>query len=83
MDPFGIFEEMHWLNEIFTDPNIVKVLHGADRDVLWLQRDFSVFFVNMFDTGPALYSRSCTLQTPSTTDICGPSSSGELVTHTH
>lgn len=53
VDPFGIFEEMHWLNEIFTDPNIVKVLHGADRDVLWLQRDFSVFFVNMFDTGQA------------------------------
>eukprot|EP00927_Polykrikos_kofoidii_P024243 TRINITY_DN22087_c0_g1_i1.p1 TRINITY_DN22087_c0_g1~~TRINITY_DN22087_c0_g1_i1.p1 ORF type:complete len:1001 (-),score=217.32 TRINITY_DN22087_c0_g1_i1:313-3315(-) len=53
IDPFNIFEEMHMLNEIFSDPKIVKVLHGADRDVIWLQRDFSVFFVNMFDTGLA------------------------------
>eukprot|EP00929_Paragymnodinium_shiwhaense_P072987 TRINITY_DN37063_c0_g2_i1.p1 TRINITY_DN37063_c0_g2~~TRINITY_DN37063_c0_g2_i1.p1 ORF type:complete len:935 (+),score=298.06 TRINITY_DN37063_c0_g2_i1:121-2925(+) len=53
VDPFNIFEEMHMLNEIFTDPRIVKVLHGADRDVTWLQRDFSVFIVNMFDTGLA------------------------------
>ena len=48
-----IFEELHELNTIFTDPSIVKVLHGADRDVLWLQRDFSVYLVNMFDTGQA------------------------------
>lgn len=25
------------LNEIFTDPKIVKVFHGADMDVIWLQ----------------------------------------------
>jgi len=53
IDPFDIFEQMHWLNEIFTDPSILKVLHGADRDVQWLQRDFSVYLVNMFDTGQA------------------------------
>ena len=41
---------MHWLNQSFTDPNIVKVLHGAQMDVLWLQRDFGVYIVNLFDT---------------------------------
>jgi len=53
VDPFDMFEQMHMLNEIFSDPIIVKVLHGADRDIIWLQRDFSVFVVNMFDTGQA------------------------------
>lgn len=60
IDPFDMFEQMHWLNEIFTDPSILKVLHGADRDVQWLQRDFSVFIVNMFDTG--LATRALRLQ---------------------
>jgi len=32
---------------------ISQVLHGADFDVQWLQRDFSVYIVNMFDTGQA------------------------------
>ena len=27
-----------------------KVLHGCDSDVEWLQRDFSVYLVNVFDT---------------------------------
>ncbi|KAH9080509.1 ribonuclease H-like domain-containing protein [Lactarius deliciosus] len=38
------------LNEVFTDPSIVKVLHGADSDVVWLQQDFNLYLVNMFDT---------------------------------
>jgi ribonuclease D len=53
VDPFDLFPHLHMLNEVTTDPNIVKVLHGADRDIIWLQRDFSVFIVNMFDTGQA------------------------------
>ena len=40
---------------------VVKVLHGADSDVVWLQRDFGVFIANMFDTGQA----SRVLQLPS------------------
>ena len=31
----------------------MKVLHGADSDVLWLQRDLGLFVINMFDTGQA------------------------------
>ena len=41
------------LRGVFDDPDIVKVLHGADRDVEWLQRDFGIYVVNMFDTGQA------------------------------
>lgn len=41
------------LAPIFADESIVKVLHGADKDVQWLERDFGVFVVNMFDTGQA------------------------------
>ncbi|PWY97977.1 hypothetical protein BCV70DRAFT_202466 [Testicularia cyperi] len=38
------------LNTSFTDPNKVKVLHGANHDVLWLQRDLGLYLVNLFDT---------------------------------
>jgi exosome complex exonuclease RRP6 len=38
------------LNEVFTDPNIVKVLHGAYMDVVWLQRDLGLYLVGLFDT---------------------------------
>eukprot|EP00178_Gracilaria_changii_P016730 TRINITY_DN48052_c0_g1_i1.p1 TRINITY_DN48052_c0_g1~~TRINITY_DN48052_c0_g1_i1.p1 ORF type:complete len:702 (-),score=104.24 TRINITY_DN48052_c0_g1_i1:61-2166(-) len=41
------------LAPIFTDETIIKVLHGADRDVQWLERDFGIYVVNMFDTGQA------------------------------
>lgn len=37
----------------FADATILKVLHGADSDVHWLQKDFGIFVVNMFDTGQA------------------------------
>jgi ribonuclease D len=30
---------------------ISQVLHGADRDIVWLQRDFGIYVCNMFDTG--------------------------------
>ena len=38
---------------IMANPDIVKVMHGADSDVLWLQRDFGIYIVNLFDTGRA------------------------------
>lgn len=38
---------------ILDDPNKVKIMHGADSDILWLQRDFSLYIVNLFDTGQA------------------------------
>lgn len=38
------------LNSAFTHPDKVKVLHGANHDVLWLQRDLGLYLVNLFDT---------------------------------
>lgn len=38
---------------IFANPKILKVMHGADSDVQWLQRDFGIYVVNLFDTGRA------------------------------
>jgi exosome complex exonuclease RRP6 len=38
------------LNEVFADPKIVKVLHGAKMDIIWLQRDLGLYVVGLFDT---------------------------------
>lgn len=38
------------LNEVFADPSIIKVLHGAFMDVMWLQRDLGLYLVGLFDT---------------------------------
>ncbi|KFV38749.1 Exosome component 10, partial [Tyto alba] len=53
IDTLELRSEMNILNETFTDPAIVKVLHGADSDVEWLQKDFGLYLVNMFDTHQA------------------------------
>uniref|UniRef100_A0AC35TPK5 HRDC domain-containing protein n=1 Tax=Rhabditophanes sp. KR3021 TaxID=114890 RepID=A0AC35TPK5_9BILA len=50
IDPFPIWNEMWQLNEPFTDPAILKVFHGAHSDIIWLQRDFGIYVVNMIDT---------------------------------
>ncbi|KAF0976261.1 hypothetical protein FDP41_004936 [Naegleria fowleri] len=53
IDTIELREHMHILNSSFTHPKIVKVMHGSDCDILWLQRDFGIYVVNMFDTGQA------------------------------
>ncbi|KFW08750.1 PREDICTED: exosome component 10, partial [Eurypyga helias] len=53
IDTLELRSDMYILNETFTDPAIVKVLHGADSDVEWLQKDFGLYLVNMFDTHQA------------------------------
>ncbi|KAL6228516.1 hypothetical protein ACLB2K_002465 [Fragaria x ananassa] len=42
-----------YLREVFKDPSKRKVMHGADRDIVWLQRDFGIYICNLFDTGQA------------------------------
>lgn len=50
VDVISLRDEMEALNEVFTDPKIVKVFHGAESDIVWLQQDFNLYVVNLFDT---------------------------------
>lgn len=43
-------EELQILNEVFADPEILKVLHGSTMDIIWLQRDLGLYVVGLFDT---------------------------------
>ena len=38
------------LNDIFSDPDILKIFHAAEYDLMCLKRDFNFEFVNLFDT---------------------------------
>ncbi|EMD68657.1 hypothetical protein GGP41_008665 [Bipolaris sorokiniana] len=42
--------KLECLNEVFADPSILKVLHGAYMDIMWLQRDLGLYIVGLFDT---------------------------------
>ncbi|CAJ1947892.1 unnamed protein product [Sphenostylis stenocarpa] len=42
-----------YLRDVFKDPAKRKVMHGADRDIVWLQRDFGIYVCNLFDTHQA------------------------------
>ncbi|XP_022116103.2 exosome component 10 [Pieris rapae] len=50
IDALKLREHLHRLNESFTDPKKLKVFHGACNDIRWLQRDFGVYVVGLFDT---------------------------------
>ncbi|TAQ84719.1 hypothetical protein B7494_g6954 [Chlorociboria aeruginascens] len=43
-------QDLQVLNEVFADPGILKVLHGAYMDIVWLQRDLGLYIVGLFDT---------------------------------
>ena len=38
------------LNVIFSDPEILKIFHAAEYDLMCLKRDFGFHFANLFDT---------------------------------
>jgi exosome complex exonuclease RRP6 len=38
------------LGGVLVDPAIIKVLHGAESDIIWLQQNFGMFVVGLFDT---------------------------------
>lgn len=52
VDPLRIQNKAHlnFLGEIFANPNIEKVLHAAEYDVMTLRRDYGFIFSNLFDT---------------------------------
>ncbi|KAJ3277430.1 Exosome component 10 [Borealophlyctis nickersoniae] len=60
IDALALRSHLHVLNSSFTNPNIVKVFHGAEMDIQWLQRDFGVYVVGLFDT----YHASHVLELP-------------------
>ncbi len=49
IDPLKL-DDLSPLGPLFSDPTKVKVLHGADYDIVSLQRDFGFRFSNIFDT---------------------------------
>ena len=68
----------HVMTEIIS--NCMQVVHGGNNDVLWLQRDFHIYMVNVFDTEKAcqvglvrvlnLYQSGCyKLELPRTINI--------------
>lgn len=44
------------LGPVLEDSQILKVFHGAEYDIRWIQRDFGCYVVNLFDTGQAARS---------------------------
>ena len=54
IDTLALFHHINpCLAPMLANPDIVKVFHGADSDIAWLQRDFGCYVVNLFDTGRA------------------------------
>ncbi|MDP7112625.1 MAG: HRDC domain-containing protein [Myxococcota bacterium] len=49
IDPLAV-EDLSLLAPIFADPNVVKVLHGADYDIASLKRDYDFQVSPVFDT---------------------------------
>lgn len=50
VDTIALREELHILNEVFANPSITKIFHGAFMDIIWLQRDLGLYIVSLFDT---------------------------------
>ncbi|CAL9727706.1 exosome complex exonuclease Rrp6p [Monosporozyma unispora] len=50
VDTIALREDLQPLNEVFTDPMVTKVFHGAFMDIIWLQRDLGLYMVSLFDT---------------------------------
>lgn len=50
MDVFPLWQHIHLLKQVIENDMIVKVMHGAEMDTRWLQRDFNIHIFNLFDT---------------------------------
>ena len=49
LDPLAL-PDLHILAPLFENPEIIKIFHAAEYDLICLKRDFSFHFVNIFDT---------------------------------
>lgn len=50
VDTLALHDDLKELNQVFANPQILKVLHGANMDIIWLQRDLGLYIVSLFDT---------------------------------
>lgn len=50
IDTLALRHKASILNEIFCNPKITKIFHGAFMDIIWLQRDLGLYVVGLFDT---------------------------------
>lgn len=51
IDVIALWEHIGiFLKPIFENAAIIKVMHGAEMDVKWLQRDFNIHIYTLFDT---------------------------------
>ena len=50
IDALALREHLFLLNVPFGNASKLKIFHGCRQDLLWLQKDFSVFVVGIFDT---------------------------------
>ena len=54
VDVFPLWRDLNAaLLPAFSNPSIRKVIHGSSCDMMWLQRDFSLYVVHLFDTALA------------------------------
>ncbi len=49
VDPL-LISDMSPLKTLFEDPSVLKLLHGADYDIVCLKRDYDIALDNIFDT---------------------------------
>ena len=49
LDPLAL-PDLHILAPLFENPEIIKIFHAAEYDLICLKRDFGFHFVNIFDT---------------------------------
>lgn len=56
VDALSLRKEILTLKPIFMSKNITKIFHHAHNDTQWLQRDFGILCVNVFDTQLAAQS---------------------------
>lgn len=50
VDTLALRDDLLRLNVVFSNPQIVKIFHGANMDIVWLQRDLGLYVVSLFDT---------------------------------
>jgi len=68
IDPLAV-SDLSPLAPIMADPDVVKIFHGADYDVVCMKRDFDFEIRNLFDT--MLASQLCNLPKVGLADIIG------------